>query len=121
LEAGRYFERSFHVVAERPASKGRTPDIDFSHEVDETLKLATRFRVDICDTENGGTLKNRALDEGSPCCRRMRQGTILWDIDTCNRSLRNFFERDLLRAGTGVCLPPTKIKACTWNLEGLHH
>jgi len=51
------------VVAEknRLAKGAYGANIDFSHEVEETLKLGEKIREYICDTAE---LVNRALDEG---------------------------------------------------------
>src|SRR5205085_9731765 len=63
LEPALFRKKAAHVVTEknRLAEGAYGADIDFSHEVEETLKLGEKIRGYICDTAE---LLNRALDEG---------------------------------------------------------
>ncbi len=87
-------KKAAYVVAEknRLAKGAYGADIDFSHEVDETLKLGEKIRGYICDTAE---LLNRALDEGKSVLFEGAQGTML-DIDHGTYPF--------------VGVPPTKIK-----------
>src|SRR5713226_421583 len=79
LEPELFRNKAAHVVAEknRLAKGAYGADIDFSHEVEETLKLGEQIRGYICDTAE---LLNRALDEGKSVLFEGAQGTML-DID----------------------------------------
>src|SRR5260370_10663195 len=72
-------EKAARVVAEknRLAKGAYAADIDFSHEVEETLRLGEKIRAYICDTAE---LVNRALDEGKSAPFECAQGATL-DID----------------------------------------
>src|SRR5229473_1111734 len=63
LEPELFRKKAAQVVAEknRLAKGAYGADIDFSHEVEETLKLGEKIRGYICDTAE---LLNRALEEG---------------------------------------------------------
>src|SRR6266702_4174932 len=79
LEPELFRKKAAHVVAEknRLAKAAYGADIDFSHEVEETLKLGEKIRGYICDTAE---LLNRAMDEGKSVLFEGAQGTML-DID----------------------------------------
>src|SRR6266571_4077596 len=79
LEPELFRKKAAHVVAEknRLAKGAYGADIDFSHVVEETLKLSEKIREYICDTAE---LVNRALDEGKSVLFEGAQGTML-DID----------------------------------------
>jgi len=79
LEPEMFRKKAAHVVAEknRLAKGAYGANIDFSHEVEETLKLGEKIREYICDTAE---LVNRALDEGKSVLFEGAQGTML-DID----------------------------------------
>jgi len=96
------------VVAEknRLAKGAYGADIDFSHEVDETLKLGERIREYICDTAE---LLNRALDAGKSVLFEGAQGTML-DIDHGTYPYVTSSSATSGGAATGVGVPPTKIK-----------
>src|SRR5215475_2204944 len=72
-------EKAARVVAEknRIAQGAYGAQIDFSHEVEATLKLGEKIKTYICDTAE---LLNRALDEGKSVMFEGAQGTML-DID----------------------------------------
>src|SRR5258708_37761908 len=63
LDPALFREKAARVVAEknRLAKGAYGADIDFSHEVEETLRLGEKIRAYICDTAE---LVNRPLDEG---------------------------------------------------------
>jgi len=66
LEPELFRKKAAQVVAEknRLAKGAYGADIDFSHEVEETLKLGEKIRGYICDTAT----------KGSPCCSKARKG-----------------------------------------------
>jgi len=75
-----FAKKAAHVVAEknRLAKGAYGANIDFSHEVDETLKLGEKIRGYTFATRR--KLVNRALDEGKSVLFEGAQGTML-DID----------------------------------------
>jgi len=80
--------------------------IDFSHEVDETLKLGEKIKSFICDTAE---LTNRALDEGKSVLFEGAQGTML-DIDHGTYPFVTSSSATSGGATTGMGVPPTKIR-----------
>jgi adenylosuccinate synthase len=101
-------EKAARVVAEknRLAKGAYGADIDFSHEVEETLRLGQKIRTYICDTAE---LVNRALDEGKSVLFEGAQGTML-DIDHGTYPYVTSSSAISGGATTGVGVPPTKIK-----------
>src|ERR1700676_552679 len=79
LEPELFRKKAARVVAEknRLAKGAYGADIDFSHEVEATLRLGEKIRAYICDTAE---LVNGALDEGKSVLFDGAQGTKL-DID----------------------------------------
>ncbi len=108
LEPELFRKKAAHVVAEknRLAKGAYGADIDFSHEVEETLKLGEKIRSYICDTAE---LLNRALDEGKSVLFEGAQGTML-DIDHGTYPFVTSSSATSGGAATGVGVPPTKIK-----------
>jgi len=108
LEPDLFRKKAAHVVAEknRLAKGAYGADIDFSHEVEETLKLGEKIRVYICDTAE---LLNGALDEGKSVLFEGAQGTML-DIDHGTYPFVTSSSATSGGASTGVGVPPTKIK-----------
>src|SRR5215472_10089159 len=81
-------------------------DIDFSHEVEETLKFGEKIKGYICDTAE---LVNHALDSGKAVLFEGAQGTML-DIDHGTYPYVTSSSATSGGATTGVGVPPTKIK-----------
>ena len=108
LDPELFRKKAEHVVAEknRLAKGAYGADIDFSHEVEETLKLGEKIRGYICDTAE---LLNRALDEGKSVLFEGAQGTML-DIDHGTYPYVTSSSATSGGASTGVGVPPTKIK-----------
>src|SRR5215470_6373707 len=108
LEPVLFREKAARVVAEknRLAKGAYGADIDFSHEVEETLKLGEKIRRYICDTAE---LVNRALDSGQSVLFEGAQGTML-DIDHGTYPYVTSSSATSGGATTGVGVPPTKIK-----------
>src|SRR5437016_13323881 len=108
LEPALFREKAARVVAEknRLAKGAYGADIDFSHEVEETLKLGEKIRGYICDTAE---LVNRALDEGKSVLFEGAQGTML-DIDHGTYPCVTSSSATSGGAATGVGVPPTKLK-----------
>jgi adenylosuccinate synthase len=79
LDPDLFREKAARVVDEknRIARGAYGAKIDFTHEVEDTLKLADKIKRFICDTAE---LTNRALDEGKSVLFEGAQGTML-DID----------------------------------------
>src|ERR1700747_1289625 len=79
LQPALFREKAARVVAEknRLAKGAYGADIDFSHEVEETLRMGEKIRGYICDSAE---LVNRALEEGKSVLFEGAQGTML-DID----------------------------------------
>ena len=107
LEPALFREKAARVVAEknRLAKGAYGADIDFSHEVDETLRFGEKIRGYICDTAE---LLNRALDEGRSVLFEGAQGTML-DIDHGTYPYVTSSSATSGGASTGAGVPPTKI------------
>jgi adenylosuccinate synthase len=107
LDPALFREKAARVVAEknRMAKGAYGADIDFSHEVEETLRLGEKIRPYICDTAE---LVNRALDEGKSVLFEGAQGTML-DIDHGTYPYVTSSSAISGGATTGVGVPPTKI------------
>jgi adenylosuccinate synthase len=101
-------EKAARVVAEknRLAKGAYGADIDFSHEVEETLRQGEKIRGYICDTAE---LVNHALDSGKAVLFEGAQGTML-DIDHGTYPYVTSSSATSGGATTGVGVPPTKIK-----------
>src|SRR5215510_1197325 len=101
-------EKAARVVAEknRLAKGAYGADIDFSHEVEETLKLGEKIKGYICDTAE---LVNQALDSGKSVLFEGAQGTML-DIDHGTYPYVTSSSATSGGATTGVGVPPTKIR-----------
>ena len=101
-------EKAARVVAEknRIAQGAYGAQIDFSHEVEATLKLGEKIRSYICDTAE---LVNRALDEGKSVLFEGAQGTML-DIDHGTYPYVTSSSATSGGAATGIGVPPTKIR-----------
>src|SRR6478736_1350318 len=108
LDPAQFREKAARVVAEknRLAKGAYGADIDFSHEVEETLRLGEKIRAYICDTAE---LVNRALDEGKSVLFEGAQGTML-DIDHGTYPYVTSSSATSGGATTGMGVPPTKIK-----------
>jgi adenylosuccinate synthase len=108
LDPALFREKAARVVAEknRLAKGAYGADIDFSHEVDETLKLGDRIRGFLCDSAE---LVNRALDEGRSVLFEGAQGTML-DIDHGTYPYVTSSSATSGGATTGAGVAPTKIK-----------
>jgi adenylosuccinate synthase len=108
LDPALFREKAARVVAEknRLAKGAYGADIDFSHEVDETLKLGEKIRGYICDSAE---LVNRALGEGKFVLFEGAQGTML-DIDHGTYPYVTSSSATSGGATTGAGVPPTKIK-----------
>jgi adenylosuccinate synthase len=101
-------EKAARVVAEknRLAQGAYGAKVDFSPEVEETLKLGEKIKKYICDTAE---LANRALDEGKSILFEGAQGTML-DIDHGTYPYVTSSSAISGGATTGVGVPPTKIR-----------
>jgi adenylosuccinate synthase len=101
-------EKAARVVAEknRLARGAYGAKVDFSPEVEETLKLGEKIKKYICDTAE---LANRALDEGKSILFEGAQGTML-DIDHGTYPYVTSSNAISGGATTGVGVPPTKIR-----------
>jgi len=108
LEPALFREKAARVVAEknRVAAGAYGANVDFSHEVDETLKLGEKIRGYICDSAE---LVNRALAEGKSVLFEGAQGTML-DIDHGTYPYVTSSSATSGGATTGAGVPPTKIK-----------
>jgi adenylosuccinate synthase len=108
LEPELFRKKAKSVVAEknRLAKGAYGADIDFSHEVDETLKFGEKIREYICDTAE---MVNAALDRGESVLFEGAQGTML-DIDHGTYPFVTSSSAISGGATTGVGVPPTKIK-----------
>src|ERR1700726_4576090 len=108
LEPELFRKKAAHVVAEknRLAKGAYGADIDFSHEVEETLRLGQKIRPYICDTAE---LINQALDEGKAVLVEGAQGTML-DIDHGTYPYVTSSSAISGGATVGLGVPPTKIK-----------
>jgi adenylosuccinate synthase len=108
LEPALFREKAERVVAEknRLAKGAYGADIDFSHEVDQTLRLGEKIRAYICDTAE---LVNRAMEEGKSVLFEGAQGTML-DIDHGTYPYVTSSSATSGGATTGAGVPPTRIK-----------
>jgi adenylosuccinate synthase len=108
LDPALFREKAARVVAEknRLATGAYGADIDFSHEVEETLRLGEKIREYICDTAE---LVNHALDAGKSVLFEGAQGTML-DIDHGTYPYVTSSSAISGGATVGVGVPPTKIK-----------
>jgi adenylosuccinate synthase len=108
LDPELFREKAARVVAEknRIAQGAYGAQVDFSHEVEETLKLGEKIKGFICDTAE---LTNRALDEGKSVLFEGAQGTML-DIDHGTYPFVTSSSATSGGATTGIGVPPTKIR-----------
>jgi adenylosuccinate synthase len=108
LDPALFREKAARVVAEknRLAKGAYGADIDFSHEVDETLKLGEKIRGYICDSAE---LVNGALGAGKSVLFEGAQGTML-DIDHGTYPYVTSSSATSGGATTGAGVAPTKIK-----------
>ncbi len=108
LDTELFRKKAATVVAEknRLAKGAYGANIDFSHEVEETLALGEKIREYICDTAE---LVNHALDEGKSLLFEGAQGTML-DIDHGTYPYVTSSSAISGGASTGVGVPPTKLK-----------
>jgi adenylosuccinate synthase len=108
LEPALFREKAARVVAEKNllAKGAYGADIDYSHEVEETLRLGEKIRGYISDTAE---LVNHALDEGKSVLFEGAQGTML-DIDHGTYPYVTSSSATAGGATMGVGVPPTKIK-----------
>jgi adenylosuccinate synthase len=108
LEPALFREKAARVVAEknRLAKGAYGADIDFSHEVEQTLRQGEKIREYICDTAE---LINHALDHGKSVLFEGAQGTML-DIDHGTYPYVTSSSAISGGATVGVGVPPTKIK-----------
>src|SRR6201998_3976190 len=108
LEPALFREKAARVVAEknRLAKGAYGADIDFSHEVEETLRMGEKIRGYICDSAE---LVNCALDEGKSVLFEGAQGTML-DIDHGTYPYVTSSSAISGGATTGAGVPPTRIK-----------
>jgi adenylosuccinate synthase len=108
LEPEMFRKKAAHVVAEknRLAKGAYGANMDFSHEVEETLKQGEKIRGYICDTAE---LVNHALDAGKSVLFEGAQGTML-DIDHGTYPFVTSSSATSGGAATGVGVPPTKLK-----------
>src|ERR1700692_2974244 len=108
LDPDSFRKKAAHVVAEknRLAKGAYGANIDFSHEVEDTLARGEKIRAYICDTAE---LVNGALDEGKSVLFEGAQGTML-DIDHGTYPYVTSSSAISGGATTGLGVPPTKIK-----------
>lgn len=108
LDPELFRKKAAHVVAEknRLAKGAYGANVDFSHEVEETLALGEKIRGYICDTAE---LVNRALDEDKSVLFEGAQGTML-DIDHGTYPYVTSSSAISGGASTGVGVPPTRLK-----------
>src|SRR4030081_1521213 len=101
-------EKAARVVAEknRIAQGAYGAQVDFTNEVEETLKLGEKIKGYICDTAE---LINKALDSGKSVLFEGAQGTML-DIDHGTYPFVTSSSATSGGAATGVGVPPTRIK-----------
>jgi adenylosuccinate synthase len=107
-DAALFREKAARVVAEknRLARGAYGAEVDFTGEVEETLKLGEKIREFVCDT---AALVNHALDEGKSVLFEGAQGTML-DIDHGTYPYVTSSSAISGGATTGVGVPPTKIR-----------
>src|ERR1700719_930010 len=108
LDPALFREKAARVVAEknRIAQGAYGANVDFSHEVEGTLRLGEKIKGYICDTAE---LANRALDEGKSVLFEGAQGTML-DIDHGTYPFVTSSSATSGGAATGAGVAPTKIK-----------
>src|SRR5229473_5098616 len=108
LDPDLFREKAARVVAEknRIAQGAYGADVDFTHEVEETLRLGEKIKGYICDTAE---LVNRVLDEGKSVLFEGAQGTML-DIDHGTYPFVTSSSAISGGATTGMGVPPTRIK-----------
>jgi adenylosuccinate synthase len=108
LDPDSFRKKAAHVVAEknRLAKGAYGANVDFSHEVEDTLALGEKIRGYICDTAE---LVNRAMDDGKSVLFEGAQGTML-DIDHGTYPYVTSSSAISGGASTGVGVPPTKLK-----------
>jgi len=108
LDPDLFREKAARVVDEknRIARGAYGAKIDFTHEVEDTLKLADKIKRFICDTAE---LTNHALDEGKSVLFEGAQGTML-DIDHGTYPFVTSSSATSGGASTGMGVPPTKIR-----------
>jgi len=101
-------EKAVRVVAEknRIARGAYGADVDFTHEVEETLRLGEKIKAYSCDTAE---LTSRVLDEGKSVLFEGAQGTML-DIDHGTYPFVTSSSATSGGAATGMGVPPTKIR-----------
>jgi adenylosuccinate synthase len=101
-------EKAARVVAEknRIAQGAYGANVDFTSEVEDTLRLGDKIKGFICDT---AVLVNRALDEGKSVLFEGAQGTML-DIDHGTYPFVTSSSATSGGATTGTGVPPTKIR-----------
>jgi adenylosuccinate synthase len=102
-------EKAARVVAEknRIAQGAYGAQVDFTNEVEETLKLGEKIKGYICDTAE---LINKALDSGKSVLFEGAQGTML-DIDHGTYPFVTSSSATSGGATTGIGVAPTKIKS----------
>ncbi len=107
-DAALFREKAARVVAEknRLARGAYGADMDFTGEVEETLKLGEKIRQFVCDA---AALVNHALDEGKSVLFEGAQGTML-DIDHGTYPYVTSSSAISGGATTGVGVPPTRIR-----------
>jgi len=108
LDPDSFRKKAAHVVAEknRLAKGAYGANVDFSHEVEDTLALGEKIRGYICDTAE---LVNHAMDDGKSVLFEGAQGTML-DIDHGTYPYVTSSSAISGGASTGVGVPPTKLK-----------
>jgi adenylosuccinate synthase len=108
LDPELFRKKAATVVAEknRLAKGAYGANVDFAHEVEETLALGEKIREYICDTAE---LVNRALDEDKSLLFEGAQGTML-DIDHGTYPYVTSSSAISGGASTGVGVPPTRLK-----------
>jgi adenylosuccinate synthase len=108
LDPDSFRKKAAHVVAEknRLAKGAYGANVDFSHEVEDTLALGEKIRGYICDSAE---LVNHAMDEGKSVLFEGAQGTML-DIDHGTYPYVTSSSAISGGASTGVGVPPTKLK-----------
>jgi adenylosuccinate synthase len=101
-------EKASRVVEEknRIAQGAYGAKIDFSSEIEATLKLGEKIKKYICDTAE---LTNHALDHGRSVLFEGAQGTML-DIDHGTYPFVTSSSATSGGASTGMGVPPTKIR-----------
>lgn len=108
LDPDLFREKAARVVAEknRIARGAYGASVDFTEEVEDTLKLGEKIKGYICDTAE---LVNHALDEGKSVLFEGAQGTML-DIDHGTYPFVTSSSAISGGATTGMGVAPTKIR-----------